>query len=68
MIVTPVMEIDALQRIMTIEDVRDGMQVATTDSHLARGIGEALYDAYKGDLKLKYSRDENLLRATWKRN
>ena len=56
-----------LQRIMAIEDVREGLQVTTTDSHLARGIGEALYDAYKGDLKLKYSRDENLLRATWKR-
>ena len=57
-----------LQRVMAIEDVRDGLQVSTTDSHLARGIGEALYDAYKGDLKLRYSRDENLLRATWKRN
>ena len=56
-----------LQRIMAIEDVRDGLQVSTTDSHLARGIGEALHDAYKGDLKLKYSRDENLLRAVWKR-
>ena len=57
-----------LQRIMAIEDVREGLQITTTDSHLARGIGEALHDAYKGDLKLKYSRDENLLRATWKRN
>jgi NMD protein affecting ribosome stability and mRNA decay len=56
-----------LQRIMAIEDVREGLQITTTDSHLARGIGEALHDAYKGDLKLKYSRDENLLRATWKR-
>jgi NMD protein affecting ribosome stability and mRNA decay len=56
-----------LQRIMAIADVREGLQVTTTDSHLARGIGEALHDAYKGDLKLKYSRDENLLRATWKR-
>ena len=56
-----------LQRIMAIEEVRDGLQVTTTDSHLARGIGQALHDAYKGDLKLKYSRDENLLRATWKR-
>jgi len=56
-----------LQRIMAIEDVREGLQVKTTDSHLARGIGEALYDAYKGDLKLRYSRDENLLRATWRR-
>jgi len=56
-----------LQRIMAIEDTREGLQVKTTDSHLARGIGEALHDAYKGDLKLKYSRDENLLRAVWKR-
>ena len=56
-----------LQRIMAIEDVREGLQVSTTDSTLARGIGEALHDAYKGDLKLRYSRDENLLRAVWKR-
>ena len=56
-----------LQRIMAIEDVREGLEVTTTDSHLARGIAEALHDAYKGDLKLRYSRDENLLRATWKR-
>ena len=56
-----------LQRIMAIEDVREGLQVTTTDSSLARGIGEALHEQYKGDLKLRYSRDENLLRATWKR-
>ena len=56
-----------LQRIMAIEDVREGLQVTTTDSALARGIAEALHEEYKGDLKLKYSRDENLLRAVWKR-
>jgi hypothetical protein len=56
-----------LQRIMAIEDKRDGVEVLTTDSHLARGIAEALHDSYKGDLKLRYSRDENLLRAYWKR-
>ena len=56
-----------LQRIMAIEDVREGLQVTTTESNLARGIGEALHEAYQGDLKLRYSRDENLLRATWKR-
>ena len=56
-----------LQRVMAIEEKKDGLEVTTTDSHLARGIGEALHDAYKGDLKLRYSRDENLLRATWKR-
>ena len=56
-----------LQRIMGMDDKRDGLEVTTTDSHLARGIAEALHDAYKGELKLRYSRDENLLRATWRR-
>ena len=57
-----------LQRIMAIEAMRDGTtEVTTTDSHLARGIAEALHDAFKGDLKLRYSRDENLLRAIWRR-
>ena len=56
-----------LQRIMAIDDIPDGIEVTTTDSHLARGIAEALHGAYKGELKLRYSRDENLLRATWRR-
>lgn len=57
-----------LQRIMAIEDKRDVLEVTTTDSHIARGIAEALHDAYKGDLKVRYSRDENLVRAVWTRN
>jgi len=56
-----------LQRIMAMDQKRDGFEVQTTDSHLARGIAEALHDAYKGDLKVRYSRDENLVRAVWKR-
>ena len=56
-----------LQRIMDIEEKRDHVEVTTTDSHIARTLAEALHSAYKGDLKLRYSRDENLLRATWKR-
>ena len=57
-----------LQRIMSMEGKRDGSyEVTTTDSHIARTLAEALHSAYKGDLKLRYSRDENLLRASWKR-
>ena len=56
-----------LQRIMGIDQKRDGLEVTTTDSQLARGIAEALHTTYKGDLKMRYSRDENLLRATWTR-
>ena len=57
-----------LQRIMGMDEKKDGtLEVTTTDSTLARGLGEALHDAYKGDLKVRYSRDENLVRAVWKR-
>lgn len=57
-----------LQRIMGMDEKKDGsMEVTTTDSTLARGIGEALHEEYKGDLKVRYSRDENLVRAVWKR-
>ena len=56
-----------LQRIMSIEDKREGVEVSTTDSHLARGIAQALHESYKGDVKVRYSRDEHLVRASWKR-
>lgn len=56
-----------LQRIIAIENLADGILVTTTDTHLARGIGEALHDAYKGKLDLSFSKAENLLRATWTR-
>ena len=56
-----------LQRVMEIKDVAGGLQVATTDSHMARGIGEALRSALQGDLKIRYSKDENLVRVAWKR-
>ena len=56
-----------LQRIMDIRDVAGGLQISTADSHLARGIGEALHDAFQGDLKVRYSKDENLVRVVWKR-
>lgn len=55
-----------LQRIISVENVADGIQVTTTDGHLARGIAHALHDAFHGTLDLTYSRDENLVRAIWK--
>jgi hypothetical protein len=56
-----------LQRIIAIKDADQGVLVTTTDVHLARDIGEALYRAYRGVLDLRYSDDENLLRAHWHR-
>ena len=43
------------------------MQVTTTDTHLARGIGEAVRHAYQGDLKVDHVSGENLVRVHWKR-
>jgi NMD protein affecting ribosome stability and mRNA decay len=54
-------------RIMKIEEKDGGTLVTTTDIHLARGIGEAIHDAYQGDLEFHYNPDEYLLRVTWTR-
>ena len=56
-----------LERVMGIEHDRDGTNVTTTDIHLARRIGEALYRAYHGKLDVKYSPDEYRVRVTWSR-
>jgi NMD protein affecting ribosome stability and mRNA decay len=56
-----------LKRIMKIEDQDDGVQITTTDIHLARGIGEALHHAYQGELEYHYNEQENLLRVVWAR-
>jgi NMD3 family protein len=56
-----------LQRIMAVEKTAEGTLVTTTDTHLARGIAQALHEAFKGVISLKYSKAENLLRATWTR-
>ena len=55
-----------LQRIMAVEDVAGGIRVTTTDAHLARGIAQALHEAFKGNLELSYSKDEHLVRAVWR--
>lgn len=56
-----------LERIMAIEDVAGGVQITTTDTKLARNIGEAVYSAYKGELEYHYNKEENLLRVHWAR-
>ncbi len=56
-----------LQRIISIEDRGDTLMITTTDIHLARGIGEALKRAYKGELDFHYNNDQYLLRVLWRR-
>ena len=56
-----------LQRIIGIEDGREGLLVTTTDVHLAREIAHALHEAFKGELDVAFSKGDQVLRATWTR-
>ncbi|MBU0621970.1 MAG: ATPase [Gammaproteobacteria bacterium] len=56
-----------LQRIMDIENTDNGILITTTDIHLARGIGEALHHAYRGELEFHYNPEQYLLRVIWTR-
>lgn len=57
-----------LARIMGIEDREETLVISTTDTHLPRRIGEALRHAHQGDLTIQYSKDEQFVRAAWKRD
>jgi hypothetical protein len=56
-----------LQRLMGIEDRDGALLVTTTDTHLARGIGQALHDAYRGELRFHHEKGQELLRVHWTR-
>jgi hypothetical protein len=56
-----------LERIMSIEDEQDHTLVSTTGIHLARGIGDALARAHKGELSVDYPKAENRIRISWSR-
>jgi NMD protein affecting ribosome stability and mRNA decay len=56
-----------LKRIMAIENKNGAMLITTTDTHLARGIGEAIRHAYQGELKVEHTTGENMVRVYWKR-
>jgi NMD protein affecting ribosome stability and mRNA decay len=56
-----------LERIMKIEDAKEGALVTTTDAHLARRMAEALHSAYKGRLLFRYNKEDAVLRVFWSR-
>jgi NMD protein affecting ribosome stability and mRNA decay len=56
-----------LQRIMKITDQHDALEITTTDTHMARAIGEALHHAYQGKLDLNYAPEDNVVRVSWSR-
>jgi NMD protein affecting ribosome stability and mRNA decay len=59
----------ALKRIMAITPAEGGgLRIETTNAKLARGIGEALHNAYRGELDYLMSEAESVLRVSWHRD
>lgn len=56
-----------LQRIMWVERRDEGIEIATTNQHLARRIGRAVNSAHAGDLVIKQKAGENFVRIYWER-
>ncbi|HNZ56017.1 MAG TPA: BCAM0308 family protein [Methylophilaceae bacterium] len=56
-----------LKRIIAFDIQAEALLVTTTDTHLARGIGEAIHHAYQGELKVEHAAGENLVRVYWTR-
>lgn len=57
-----------LERIIKIEEGKDGISITTTDSKLARRIGKVVHKANGGELKIKFSHRDELVRVHWERN
>lgn len=58
----------ALKRLMAQEEQADGRLLLTfTDPDLARAVGEAVHNAYQGELDFAYQENEYLLRVHWHR-
>ncbi|MBN4078572.1 ATPase [Gammaproteobacteria bacterium AH-315-C21] len=56
-----------LKRRMSCNTDNEIVHMTFTELHLAHGIGEALENAYKGDLDYQYNKGEYMLRVTWSR-
>lgn len=56
-----------LERLMAVEETEDGLLVTTTGTHLARVLVQAVKSAYAGRQWMRYDRDENRVRITWRK-
>ncbi len=55
-----------LNRIMRTEESADVLQIMTTDIHLPRRIGEAVRQAFHGELDMDFDEDAYFARVDWR--
>ena len=56
-----------LRRILSQEEVGEGVLITTTTMGMARAIGDAIHHACKGELCYQYTDEADILRVAWKR-
>ncbi len=56
-----------MKRLMGVEDQKGSAIITFTDTHLPRGVGEAIEKAYEGTLDVHYTEESNIVRVTWMR-
>ncbi|MGF1615965.1 MAG: BCAM0308 family protein [Gammaproteobacteria bacterium] len=56
-----------LKRIMGMEEQDEKLVVTFTDTHLPRGVGEAIERAYEGTLHIHYEPEASIIRVVWER-
>ncbi len=56
-----------LKRIMGMEEQEDRLLITFTDTHLPRGVGEAVERAYEGTLEIHYEPEASIVRVVWER-
>jgi hypothetical protein len=52
---------------MRVEEHSDSIVITTTDIHLPHRIAEAIRDAYKGELEIRYDKEGYFGRVEWRR-
>ena len=56
-----------MRRLMKVEDTPEGVMLTTTDTQLAREIGDALHDAFGGMANCSTTNSQEMARVHWSR-
>ena len=59
--------INPLERIISIKDQGESVEIQTTNERLAQRIGREIQRAYKGDATYHWSEDDKFVRVGWHR-
>ncbi len=57
-----------LRKVIDRDENKGRIVINLTDDHMARHLGEAIYRAHKGDLKIKYGEETRFVRVHWSRD